>query len=146
MVENSDGRMMASRGKKVTVIQDSETLPVQPQTTPAAYGYGYGNSDHNFTLQSVMEMQKSLGELTSTINALKTSVDGVKSKVENLVEWKSKIIGGAIVLGFVFTLLGFAITKLSDYVTIKSPEKTVALIPADIQQPPLLQASKANKK
>ncbi len=54
-----------------------------------------------------MEMQKSLGEINASIQALNKTVDSTKSKVDNLVNWKNMIMGGAITLGF---LLGLGIT------------------------------------
>jgi hypothetical protein len=70
-----------------------------------------------------MEMQKSLGEINASILSLRQSVDSVKSKVDDLVAWKNKILGGAAVFGAVCALLGFLFTKFSDYVTIASPHK-----------------------
>ena len=115
--------------------QAAESLPAAPQTTPT--GVGFGQVDYSFTLQAVMDMHKSVGELTSTVNALKTSIDSVKSKVDQLTDWKNRILGGAIALGAVCTLLGIGITKFSDYVTFKAPEKiTLPSLSLENQQPP----------
>ncbi|MFN0302782.1 MAG: hypothetical protein ACKVQU_20800 [Burkholderiales bacterium] len=89
-----------------------------PQTIPR--GVGYGHPEFNF-IQGLMEVQKALGEIHGSIADLKKSVDGTKSKVDDLVAWKNKILGGAIVLGVVASGLGFVIAKFSDYVTIKPP-------------------------
>jgi len=68
-----------------------------------------------------MEMQKSIGELKAVISDTTTSINSMKSKVDSLVEWKNKILGGAIVLGAVIALASFLVTKFSDYITIASP-------------------------
>lgn len=80
-----------------------------------------------------MEMQKSLGEMSATLNGVKSSVDGLKGKVDELVFWKHKILGGAAVLGFVFALIGFGITKLSGFVSLQAPTATA---PTAATQPP----------
>ncbi len=98
----------------------AESTPVLPQTSPN----NYTGHTHDFTLQAVMELQKSVGELTSTIKTMSTSLDGVKAKVDDLVGWKNKIIGGAAVLTVVGALLGFLVGKFSDLFVLKSSIQT----------------------
>ena len=68
-----------------------------------------------------MEMQKSLGQLAAVVEGLKGSIDGVKTKVEDLVKWKAMIFGGVIVLSVMISFGVFLVTKFGDYITIKSP-------------------------
>lgn len=92
-----------------------------------------GQHDHSFTLQAIMELQKSFTEVNTHLGALKTSVDGLKNKVDDLIAWKNRILGGAIVLGFIGALLGFLISKASDYVMLKpmpAASPTVSATPA----------------
>ena len=89
-----------------------------PQTTPAAIGYGH--PEYQF-VQAIMEMQKSIGEVKASVDGLRSVVEGTKSKVDDLVNWKNKIIGSVAVLTFFLTLTWLIITKFWDYVTIKSP-------------------------
>ena len=98
--------------------------PTSPQVPPPAIGTGL--HDHSFTLQAIMELQKSVAEINTNLLNLKSSVDSTKSKVDDLVGWKNRIIGGAIVLGIVGTLLGFVISKAGDYVTLKPPAQAMA--------------------
>jgi hypothetical protein len=79
------------------------------------------SSDHSFTLQAIMELQKSVGEMNASLQSVKASVDGIKGKVDDLVGWKNRILGGAAVLAAVVALIGFAVGKGSDYVTWKGP-------------------------
>lgn len=123
MAKDPDRAVTGTRKPRTAVSPPSESVPIAPQTTPNSVGYG--GSDHSFTLQTVFEMQKSLGELIATVNTLKTSIDSVKSKVDQLSDWKNRILGGAVVLGVIFSLLGFGISKFSEYVVIKAPEKIV---------------------
>lgn len=98
-------------------------------STPPPY---QGHNDHSFTLQAVMEMQKSIGELkalmvgnTRSIDELKVSneesIKGLKTKVDDLIGWKNKVLGGAVALGVVCTLLGFVIAQAAKYLTITPP-------------------------
>jgi len=89
-----------------------------PQTTPTSIGYGH--PEYHF-VQSISEMQKSLGEINSSIKALEKSVESTRSKVEDLVKWKNMILGGAIVAGALISAFVFLLSKVSDYVTLKPP-------------------------
>ena len=109
--------------------RSAEADATAPQAAPAV-APNYGIQDHSFTLQAIMELQRSLGELNANVVALKSSIDGVKNKVDDLVSWKHKIIGGVAVAGAVIAILTFAITKAADYVTFKSPTQPQATAPA----------------
>lgn len=115
---------------------EAESVPQSPQSTPGAVGHGF--TDHSFTLQAIMELQKSVGEMNANLVALKGSVDGMKGKVDDLINWKHKILGGAAVLGVLVSGAVFAIVKLSDYVTIKPPATAQAPVPTTqpVQIPP----------
>jgi len=101
----------------------SNEAPVDiPQTTPK--GIGYGHPEYQF-VQSVMELQKHLGEINASIKSLERSVDNTnsrieclgdinaslktltqttdstKSKVDDLIKWKHMILGGAAAIGFI---------------------------------------------
>lgn len=75
--------------------------------------------------QTLMEIQGTLARLDERTGAMKNSLDGLKGKVEDLVSWKSKILGGAITLGAILAVLAslitFAVTKLSGYVSFHEP-------------------------
>lgn len=118
--------MTSARSKKASADQDSTPQPAQSTPNPI----GYGGPDHSFTLQAIMELQKSFGQVNSNLEAMKASLDSTKSKVEDLVGWKNKILGGAAVLGFVFAALGALIVKASDYIAIKTPHTNATAIQA----------------
>lgn len=98
---------------------DAESVPQLPQSTPAMLGQNLHG--HDFTLQAVMEMQKSVGQMQASVDSLRNSVDGLKGKVDDLVGWKHKIVGGVAVIGVMGAVIGWALAKASDYVTIKVP-------------------------
>lgn len=111
---------MATRRPRASA-EPADTVPQVPQTSPM---YGAGMPSHDFTLQAVMELQKSVGELNANLASMKSSLDSVKSKVDDLVGWKNKVLGGAAMLLLVGSVLGWSVSKLSDYVTLKSPTTT----------------------
>lgn len=122
--------MSATRARRPV---DDDAVPQMPQSTPASLGYG--GSNHDFTLQAVMEMQKSVGELNANMQAMRSSLDGLKGKVDDLVGWKNKILGGVAVLLAVSGFVGWALAKASDYVTIRVPAGTSTVI-APVAPPP----------
>lgn len=103
-----------------------------PQTTPRSIGYGH--PEYQF-VQSIMEMQKSLGEINASIQSLSKTVDSTKSKVDDLVNWKNMIFGGAITIGF---FLGLAVTmvKLFEHVPVSPPYPPQTIQPPSALPPP----------
>lgn len=90
---------------------------------------------HDFTLQAIIELQKSIGEMNATLASTKSSVDALRTKVDELVAWKNKILGGAAVLAAVVAILGYLLGKASDYVTLKSSPTAVTQQPSPLPQP-----------
>lgn len=85
-----------------------------PSSRPQVVPHTYASSDHSFTLQAVIEMQKTLGELTSNIQTLTKSVESNKSKVDDLVQWKNMILCGAIMIGAIVAVLACGIWRMCD--------------------------------
>lgn len=88
--------------------------------------------------QTLMEIQGTLARLDERTGAMKGSLDGLKGKVEDLISWKSKILGGAITLGAVIAVLAslitFAVTKLSGYVSFHEPTHHEIIAPQPASQ------------
>lgn len=97
--------------------KSADSVPQVPMSTPSQFGM----PGHDFTLQAVMELQKSLGQMEAKLDGVVRSVDSMKTKVEDLVGLKQKMIGGTVVLGVVCSVLGFALSKGWDYITIQKP-------------------------
>lgn len=68
------------------------------QTPPPPSNIGYGHPEYQF-VSSIMEMQKTLGEINSSIRDLSSKIDSTAQKVDNLYQWKHMILGGAVVIG-----------------------------------------------
>lgn len=96
---------------------EPESTPQLAQSTP--YVVSHATGSHDFTLQAVMELQKSVGELNANMQGMKSSLDGVKAKVDDLVGWKNKILGGAAVFTVLIAVLSFLLGKASDYFVLK---------------------------
>lgn len=123
--------MCATRTKAAPV----DSVPQQPQTTPTTL---QASGDHSFTLQMIMELQKSVGEISANLSAVKTSVDSVKGKVDNLVSWKHMIVGGAATLVIGTSVLTWLVTKASDYFVLKSNLPSVTTPAGNPTVPPPL--------
>lgn len=89
--------------------RDEGTPAELPQVTPALPYYG---RDSSFTLQAIMEMQKSIGELSAKVDRPGADAKGQGEKIEKLAEkvdklriWAASVIGGAAVVGFLIWLL-----------------------------------------
>lgn len=110
---------MTNNSPKDNNGSSNESPPASiPQTTPK--GIGYGHPEYQF-VQSIMEMQKSLGEINASIQALNKSVDSSKSKIDDLVKWKNMIVGGALAIGFIIGLLSLISTKVLNHITFNTP-------------------------
>lgn len=101
-----------------------------PQTTPRPIGYGH--PEYQF-VQSIMEMQKSLGEINASIQALNKTVDSTKSKVDDLVRWKHMIVGGAVVLGVIIGFIATIGTKIFDNISFNTTKPQVTQHPQPAQ-------------
>ena len=85
-----------------------DATPPQPQLPPPDIGRGH--PEYHF-VQSVMEMQKALGEIQASVKHLTNVTESTKSKVDDLVKWKHMILGGVAAGGFLLGL-GVSIIKL----------------------------------
>lgn len=97
--------------------EDGEAPRSSPQVVPSI---GPGSPSF-FPLQTVLEISQSLGQIKSDIAHLTKTVDSVKSDVKDLVKWKSLIIGGAAVIGILFSVIGYLSGKYTFNITEKKP-------------------------
>ena len=83
-------------------------------TTPSTVGY----VDHSFTLQAIFDLQKSTGQLTEAVTALRRSVDKIDNKLDKIEEKVSgvthKIYAAGVVLLILVTIGGFIVNKAWD--------------------------------
>ncbi|MFO1311559.1 MAG: hypothetical protein U1F41_05770 [Burkholderiales bacterium] len=110
--------------------EQADGVPTSVAQVPPAIGYGH--PEFQF-VQSIMEMQKSLGEINASIQQLRTVIEGTRSKVDDLVNWKQRIVGGAVVLGLLLSFVGFLIGK--DYVSINPPQQAGSANRTGVQAP-----------
>lgn len=57
--------------------------------------------DHSFTLQAVMELQKSVGELTVKVDRLIQDVGGHGTELRGITQKINLFLGGAAVVGVI---------------------------------------------
>jgi len=84
------------------VMATVTTPPTFPETTPPAYP----SSDYSFTLQAIMEMQKTLGQLTQAVTTLTEESKKHREKIDDM---SHKIYAAKIslwIVGFVLTAVG----------------------------------------
>lgn len=87
-----------------------------------------GHPEFHF-VQAVMELRTAMhqmdtdnkvamAKIETKLDSLKSSVDGTKQKVDDLVRWKTLILGGAVVLGAVSAMAWGAYVKFGDRISI----------------------------
>lgn len=99
------------------------------------------NADYSFTLQAVMELQKSTGQLTESINSLRSSVEKQTTKLEKLEDKLSavthKIYAAGVVLTILLAVGGFLVNKawnlMAQQITFKNEYISK---PAPTKKPP----------
>jgi hypothetical protein len=126
--------MTARRNAQQPAPQDAAPPPAQ--TPPPSLGYGH--PEFHF-VTGLLAVQKQLGEINANLILLTKTVDSTKSKVEDLLAWKNRILGGAVVVGLACTLIGLAVTKFSSYFMLKpdTPAPTVQVAPPQVDAQPL---------
>jgi hypothetical protein len=84
----------------------NDTVPGALPDTPTPR---YAQSGHDFTLQAVMEMHKSVGELSAKVERLIGDVEGQSKKMDTLMHNASFIKGGiAASVVFITVIVGIA--------------------------------------
>lgn len=105
--------MVTSRGRKQASSEDQNSVPDAPMTAPPM-----GGMDHSFSLQILMEIQRSLGGLCSDVTALRSEIDKSTQKLDRLEEKISgithKMYGASVVIVIVLAVGGFLINKVWD--------------------------------
>lgn len=103
---------------------------VPPDSAPITEppNIGRGHPEYHF-VQAVMELRTAIHQmdvdhkvamtrLEGKVDGLKEATDSTKKKVDDLVRWKTLIIGGAVVLGAVVSGLFGLYIKFGDRITI----------------------------
>lgn len=117
--------------------EDSE--PQRPPITEPHQHIGRGHPEYHF-VQYVMELHSTIhkmdsdhkvmaAKLESKLDAIKEATDSTKKKVDELVRWKTLIIGGSIALGAVLSGMVTLYIKMGDRITI-APVHTQSAAPA----------------
>lgn len=107
-----------------------DATPESPVSVPT-----YSSPGHDFTLQAVMEMQKSVGQLTGEITALSSAVEKLDTKLSKLDEKLSgvthKVYAAGVVISILVLVGGFFVNKAWDM----AASHLADIAKAAIQQP-----------
>lgn len=88
---------------------DSTPHPRQiPETTPPPYGKVVSDA---WVVEGMMQVQKSLGELTATVALLKSASDKQATKIDRI---SHIIVAAGVVLAIVTGIGGFFMSKIWD--------------------------------
>ena len=102
--------MHQTQKKSLISTPDEYSSPATPRN--------YVQTGHDFTLQTIMELQKSTGQLTTAVESLKESIDKQDKKVTKLEETVSgvthKIYAATAVLVILVAIGGFIVNKAWD--------------------------------
>lgn len=103
-------------------------MGVPPQTSaetqPSRIAPGMGHPEYHF-VQAVMELRTAMHQmdtdskvamarLEGKVESLKESSDSTRKKVEDLVRWKTLILGGAVAIGVLISALFGLVVKFGD--------------------------------
>ena len=98
--------------------QSATESDIAPPHLPDSRPPIYQNHDHSFTLQTVMEMQKSVGQLTEAVCALRSSIDKQSNRMEKLEDKLSdvthKLYAAGVILVALLAFGGFIVDKAWD--------------------------------
>ena len=86
-----------------------ETAPTKfPEVTPSAYADSVGST---WLMESVMQMQQSIGELKATVHHLTTASDKQSAKLDSI---SHRIYAAGAVITLVIAVGGFFLSKIWD--------------------------------
>ena len=90
-----------------------ESTPDQHLTSPPP---GLQADQHSWVLQTVMELQKTVGRLTGTVESLTRTVEKQSTKIDALRDDLTKVLTSMrtayVILGVVGSLIAFALYRL----------------------------------
>lgn len=136
-------------------INQEGTPPSTASTEPPKTGIGYGHPEFHF-VESLMELNRNIGKMDTDqkvamtrmeeqLKSVKEATESTKKKVEDLVRWRFMILGGAIALGAVATMVLGLFTKFGDRVTLQTIPSPGPVIQQQVPSPSTLQ-QQANSK
>jgi hypothetical protein len=86
----------------------SEGVP-PPPTTPGEGQVAFGTGDHSFTLQAILQMQTTLGGLSTKVERLISDVAGAGTKLDTVCHQVTFVKGALWVIGGVIALAGILV-------------------------------------
>jgi hypothetical protein len=116
---NWEGRLPTKKEREQQQGPGIPTTPRYPETTPQMIPSG----DYTYVLEVVMQMQKSMGQLTEAVGTLKESRSEQNKKLETITEKlekiNRKIYAALILLLAIGSVLTFFAKSINDAITSK---------------------------
>jgi hypothetical protein len=97
--------MAATRSRASATPRDSV-----PQSLPMSAPMNH--QDHSFTLQAIMELQKSVTALTVSVESMQQSVDDIKGKVS---KFEKILYAASVILIIALVIGGWLINTAKDF-------------------------------
>lgn len=124
--------MSATRVKRA---QDIDPIPYSPQVLPMAIAVGLPG--HDFTLQAVMDIKGSMGELSSAVKSLQGAVEKMDARIAKMDDKVSgvthKLYAAGAVLAVAVVVGGFIVNKAWDLMALQITRST---LPSPANPPP----------
>jgi cell division protein FtsL len=137
---------MSANSEKSDPGKFDESISTIPQTPPTSIGYGH--PEYNF-IQSIMEMQKSLGAIESSISVQTAQISSLKNSVDTTKVSLGRIEKVMYASGFVLiislSLGGWLLSTAKDFAMVYYKASIEAQVKSAITPPQVTQKQQHNK-
>ena len=110
---------------------------VAPHDLPEMPPPRHVHPGHDFTLQAVMEMQRTLGQFTAKIERLIEDVGRLSTKIGEVEKAVERVKTGAVVAGAILSIVGIVFWwAIGDRITAAMHNAIMGNLPPAAQAPP----------
>jgi hypothetical protein len=97
----------------MTPKKSGESPPVSPEQFPVTPPSGFQSADHSWVLQTIMELQKSMGQLTQAVTTLTQQSKEQGDKLDSI---SHRVYAAAVVLTVLGAITYFFLDRMWDRV------------------------------
>ena len=96
-------------------MEKGKTVPKStPGSLPPTSPLAYPGSEHSWTLQTVFELQKTVGQLTQAVTTLTEQQKGFSTKLDKI---SHQVYAALVILILIGAVIGFFSKSINDYIT-----------------------------